>query len=113
MTPWFEQKLLLFDHETDIMLNRKDSDVVVESWIGRKTELNCAIHRKVNMTTKYEWSVVTEGKDITRSITREPNRTSYTFIPLSKKDFGKYKCKISTLSTVEQHTIDLKQIGKS
>ena len=97
----------------DVMVNRKDSDVVVQSWIGKKTELNCAIHRKVNVKTSYEWSVVSEDKDLTRGITRTPNRTSYTFTPWTKSDFGKYMCKVTTASTVEEHTIDLQQIGKS
>lgn len=103
----------IFLSKIDIMFNSQESDFILQSWIGRKTELNCAIHmRKIKMEIAYEWSVVTEDKDITRGITRSHNKTSYTFIPLSKRDFGKYRCKIITASTKVEHTIVLQQIGE-
>jgi hypothetical protein len=98
--------------QKDLVLDSKKSDHIVESWIGKPTVLKCAIQRKVIRTTNYKWSVVSEAKDITRGIKTGGNKTSYTFIPLSKKDFGKYKCTIWTAATIVEREIVLKQIRK-
>jgi hypothetical protein len=103
-SPFFFQK--------DLILDKTKSDHIVESWIGKPTIIKCAIHRKVILTTKYKWNVVSEAKDITRGIKRGGNKTSYTFIPLSEKDFGKYKCTVRTAATTVEHEILLRQIRK-
>ena len=103
---------LFFFVTKDIALDNKRSDKIVESWIGKPTILKCAIQRKVILSTNYKWSVVSEKKDITRGIKRGGNKTSYTFIPLSGRDFGKYECTIWTAATTVKHEIVLKQIRK-
>lgn len=93
------------------MLNLRKSDNIVESWIGEPTFIKCAIRRNVILATTYKWNVVSDSKDIRRGIIRSGgNKTSYAFIPLSEKDFGKYKCIIKTEATTVEHEILLNQI---
>lgn len=94
------------------MVNEQESDFIVQSWIKRKTALNCVIKRKVYLKTAYEWYFESGEKDITRGIVRKSTKTSYSFIPTSKRDFGRYRCTIRTASSVVEHTIELQQIGK-
>ena len=106
------QQPFLLSVTKDLALDKKKSDHIVESWIGKPTVLKCAIRRNVILTTQYKWNVITELKYITRGIKRGANKTSYTFIPLSEKDFGKYRCTIETAATTVEHEILLKQIRK-
>lgn len=93
-----------------MVLDEKKTDSVVESWVGKPTVLKCAILRNRILKTSYKWQVVSEEKDITRNITSGGNKTFYTFIPQSDKDFGRYRCTISTAATSVKHEILVQQI---
>lgn len=98
----------------DLKLDTKKSDHEVKSLVNKTVVLTCAFERERVIATHYEWMAFGGTKDLTnkRSLSYGGNKTSYTFIPISARDFGQYECTIRTDNTKIQHEIILKQLRK-
>ena len=99
----------------DLLINKEDSSRVVESWVGHKTTVVCAVKvpESIQQNVVFTWMHIPSNSTVPREFHDDMRSKSYLTITTNKdKDFETLQCKAETKSTVKFHIINITKLSR-